>query len=357
MIRTLVTTAGPTWSLSGPDRSKFGIIAGVLTFVTNFTPDYEMSVDADMNNVYEVTVVATVAGMSGTRDVRVTVANKDEPGAVTLNRTTPRVGLPVTATLTDPDGSISGLTWQWSIIDATGADTDPTPDDDIEGATSDIYVPKAGDFGGRLKATAMYDDGQSSEDSGKRMAAEFEAVAVEEDTRNKPPAFVDQDADMDGVQNTTAERMVDENTGADATDDAKAEVDDNPADNVGSAVTANDPDPNTDPLAYTLSGADAVLFRVRETGQIEVASGTELNYEDRSSYEVTLTAEDSFAASASIMVTIVVNDVDEAPVMTGGAAIEYAENGTGAVATYTAVDPEMTEIVSWSLVWHGRGCV
>ena len=25
------------------------------------------------------------------------------------------------------------------------------------------------------------------------------------------------------------------------------------------------------------------------------------------------------------------------------------ENGTGAVATYTAVDPEMTEIVSWSL--------
>ena len=29
--------------------------------------------------------------------------------------------------------------------------------------------------------------------------------------------------------------------------------------------------------------------------------------------------------------------------------IEYEENGTGAVAAYTAVDPEMTEIVSWSL--------
>ena len=29
--------------------------------------------------------------------------------------------------------------------------------------------------------------------------------------------------------------------------------------------------------------------------------------------------------------------------------IEYEENGTGPVATYTAVDPEMTEIVSWSL--------
>ena len=32
-----------------------------------------------------------------------------------------------------------------------------------------------------------------------------------------------------------------------------------------------------------------------------------------------------------------------------GGTIEYAENGTGAVATYTAVDPEMTDIVSWSL--------
>ena len=280
--------------------------------------------------------------------MRVTVANEDEDGVVTLNRMPPRVGLPVTATLTDPDGSISGVTWQWTITDTT-ASTDPTPNGDIEGATSDTYVPKAGDVGGTLTVTAMYDDGHSSEDSGKKtaaLAADAAAAVVEVDTRNKPPAFVDQDADMDGVQNTTAERKVDENTGALATDDAAA---DNAADNVGSVVTANDPDPNTDPLIYTLSGADAGLFRVRDNGQIEVASGTELNYEDRSSYEVTLTAEDSFVASASIMVTIMVNDVDEAPVMTGGAAIEYAENGTGAVATYTAVDPEMTEIVSWSL--------
>ena len=94
--------------------------------MTDFTPDYEMSVDADMDNVYEVTVVATVAGMSGTRDVRVTVENVNEPGKVTLNRTTPRVGLPITATLTDPDGSVSGLTWQWGINGAT-ASPDPTP--------------------------------------------------------------------------------------------------------------------------------------------------------------------------------------------------------------------------------------
>ena len=29
--------------------------------------------------------------------------------------------------------------------------------------------------------------------------------------------------------------------------------------------------------------------------------------------------------------------------------MEYAENGTGPVATYTAVDPEGTAITSWTL--------
>ena len=52
--------------------------------------------------------------------------------------------------------------------------------------------------------------------------------------------------DTDGIQNDSAARKVDEN--------AEAMV------MVGSMVQANDPDPNTDPLIYTLSGADAGLF-------------------------------------------------------------------------------------------------
>ena len=106
-------TADPTWMLSGADRSKFDITDGMLTFMTDFTPNYEMPADADMDNTYEVTVVATVGGMSGTRDVKVMVTNVEEAGTVTLNRTQPRAGVSVMATLTDPDGSISGLTWQW----------------------------------------------------------------------------------------------------------------------------------------------------------------------------------------------------------------------------------------------------
>ena len=78
-------------------------------------------------------------------------------------------------------------------------------------------------------------------------------------------------------------------------------------------------------------------------------SGTKLDYEAaKNVYMVTLTATDSFSDSASIDVTIMVTDADEAPDVTGDATKEYAENGAGSVATYTAEDPEGVA-VKWSL--------
>ena len=296
--------ADPTWMLSGPDRSRFDITGGLLTFMTDFTPNYEMPADDNMDNTYEVMVVATVGGMSGTRDVKVMVTDVEEAGTVTLNRTQPRVGVSVTATLTDPDGSISGLTWQW-YNDAI--DTNNLEDNAIEGAMSNTYTPVADDVTSNviLMARAMYTDGQGP----MKFAVGTAANMVAEDTRNKPPAFVDQDTETDGDQSESTERNVEENTKALAgSDDDDAATDDAPADNVGSPVMAEDPDPNTDPLIYTLSGDDAGAFRVRDNGQIEVAAGTELDYETTRTYAVTLTAEDSFGASDTIMVTIMVTD-------------------------------------------------
>ena len=112
-----------------------------------------MPTDANMDNVYEVTVRAADAdGYIGTLDVKVTVTNENEDGVVTLSKTRPRVGIAVTASVTDPDGSISGLTWQWSIgaIAATrsrqASHQQLTAPSQV--ATSDTYTPKAGDVGG-----------------------------------------------------------------------------------------------------------------------------------------------------------------------------------------------------------------
>ena len=191
----------PTLSLGGADGSKFDITAmGELTFKKQ--PDYEKPTDADMDNVYEVTVQASDGKLTGMLKVKVTVNNEEEAGTVSLDKVTPVEGIPVTATLKDADGGISKLTWQWSITGTTAGDVVG----DIPGATSDTYTPKAGDVGGALTATAMYFDGQNmpsdtTNNTNKRMAVNAPPPNVERDTRNKAPVFGDEDPDTSGVQN------------------------------------------------------------------------------------------------------------------------------------------------------------
>ena len=86
-----------------------------------------------------------------------------------------------------------------------------------------------------------------------------------------------------------------------------------------------------------------------------------LDTETKDTYTVTVTATDPSGLSATITVTIKVTNVDEAPeIMLGGLGISgmrsvrYAENGTDAVATYTAVGPE-SDSATWSLSGDDAG--
>ena len=216
--------------MSGADAGKFDIgTTGALTFKAK--PDFEAPTDANKNNVYEVTVRAADGdGNRGEMAVKVTVENENE--TVSLSRTQIRVGFPVTASLSDPDGSVSDLTWQW--YDAAVNEQNAIGD-----ANSDTYTPVADNVGDTLTTVASYTEGHGSGKSEERAASSVVAV----DTQNRAPAFVDQDAETDGVQNESTERKVEEN--AEAVDDSPDEADDN----VGSPVMAEDPDPNADPHA------------------------------------------------------------------------------------------------------------
>ena len=299
----------PTWSVDGADGSKFTAVGGELRFKTK--PDYENPTDANKDNVYEVTVQASDGKKTGMKKVMVSVLNADEEGVVTLSKVQPVVGIPVKATLTDPDGGISKLTWQWSTNGGANV---------IDDAISDTYTPVGGDVGQTLTATASYFDGQSAT---TEKDADAEATnEVERDTRNKRPVFGDEDLDTEGVQNATATRKVEENTAADASDDSTTDA---PGDNVGGPVVATDSKAageDAETLTYSLGGADAAMFRVRDNGQIEVAAGTMLDYETKKTYRVTVMAEDPLGASASIMVTIMVTDLDEMPDVSGDEKVE-----------------------------------
>ena len=74
-------------------------------------PDFEAPAGSQ-GNTYQVTVRA-VDSQQAVTDYAVTVTNIEEEGRVDLSPTPPRVDEARTATLMDPDGSLSATDWQW----------------------------------------------------------------------------------------------------------------------------------------------------------------------------------------------------------------------------------------------------
>ena len=217
-------------------------------------------------------------GNSDEQDVTVKVTNIEEGGMVTLSTLQPRVGFPVTATLTDPDNiAADSVSWQWYRGEsATSIQTDieqtnglsetecvnaTSRDCPIKGATSNTYTPVADDIDGFLTAVATYTDGYTADEDDEDVVAgpvENDNSAALADTRNKAPVFPDQDDDMEGRQ-TAQERMIVENTAS--------------AMSIGDPVTATDEDTN---LTYSLGGPDAASFDiVRGSGQLQTKAELE----------------------------------------------------------------------------------
>ena len=255
-----------------------------------------------------MTVHASDGRKVGELAVTVNITNIDEPGTVTLLNAQPQVETPLTAELEDPDGSTSDVTWKWE--NSTSSDAWNT----INGATSASYTPVEADVGKSLRATATYTDPQGPN---KEASATSANQVQEKPVTNNAPTFP-----------SAAERSVPENTAA--------------GEDIGGPVTAED---SGDTLTYTLGGADASSFDIVDsTGQIQTKAP--LDHETNDTYTVVVTATDSSLATSTITVTIKVTDVNEPPATISGPDTGlYAENDTGAVATYTATDPEGDQVV------------
>ena len=107
------------------------------------------------------------------------------------------------------------------------------------------------------------------------------------------------------------------------------------ASDIGAVVTATDPDSDT--LTYTLEGADSSKFTIDPaTGQIKTKVGETYSYEDETSYEVTVKADDGNGGTDTVDVTINVADQDEAPVAPAAPSVSATSGST------TSLD------VSWS---------
>ena len=294
--------------LNGDDAAAFKLVdldgagAGVVYGLAfKEAPNFESPTDANKDNAYKVKVVARDdAGNRGETDVTVTVTNSEEEGKIKLSSIQPAVETELTATVTDPDGGVTNVKWQWQ-----SAPTRAGSWDDIDDATSATYTPTAGDpadeddtgdIGNYLRVAVTYNDAQMPDDKsstnvieGQRTLEAISKNAVRElPETNSAPVFTERSVTREVPENTPA------------------------GDSVGDPVKATDAD--EDLLSYTLSGgADKGAFEVDlETGQIEVGADTKLNFEgDQKTYTVEVKAEDPFALSDTITVTIIVTNVDE----------------------------------------------
>ena len=172
-----------TYSLGGTDAASFDLVTSSGQLQTKAALDYETK------SSYTVTVsVRDSKDADGAADtveddsidVTITVTNADEDGAVTLSAVQPQVGTELTATLSDPDKSVSGTTWVWE------SSSDQTNWAVISGAASASYTPVDGDLGKYLRATATYDDGEGS---GKSAGAESANAVEAAPVTNSEPEF------------------------------------------------------------------------------------------------------------------------------------------------------------------------
>ncbi len=336
-------TADPivTYSVTGDDREVLEFASGILSFKADHDPDFEEK------RSYSITITARSGGRSTSLGVTIEVVDTEDDGEVSLSQRQSQVGREISAILDDPDGGVKITGWEWERSDEITVDGEGTPsaecrDDpgttdidvvtgwiEIAGASSAAYIPTAADVGRCLRATVTYTDNIG--DAEDQATGVLEAPTQDSRTANAAPTFVDQDLISPGDQTDRTSRKIAENT--------------DPGESIGTPVSAFDADDAL--LIYKLGGADASFFDItRDTGQLVTRAS--LNYEARNSYSVVVTATDPSGASDSIEVTINVTNVHDPVFITGPRSVEFAENGTGPVASFTAFD-EAGHVIRWSV--------
>ncbi|MEP3628756.1 MAG: cadherin domain-containing protein, partial [Hyphomicrobiales bacterium] len=107
-----------------------------------------------------------------------------------------------------------------------------------------------------------------------------------------------------------------------------------------------------DSHTFTLSGEGSENFTINENGEVVVAEGGTVNFEEFSAFDLTVTATDAGGLSIDTPLRITVRDINESPTTITVDNLEVDENtGVNAiVANLTTDNPEAADFVSYEIV-------
>ena len=313
------------WGLSGSDAGDFTVSeGGELRF--RYTPDFEAPADSGRDNVYEFSVRASDGRNYGYLGVTVTVEDVNEaPVITTTSKTSFTYRENGTATIytfsaTDPEGA----TISWSPGGSDGGDFTITADSRGRGVLAFARPP----------------DFESPTDADRDNVVEVSVVAT--------------DSERNRAELQVAVTVTDVNEGPVVSGSQSLSFTENQAtDRILAIYTATDPeDPGTPITRWGLSGSDAGDFTVSEGGELRFRYTPDFEAPADSGrdnvYEFSVRASDG-RNYGYLGVTVTVEDVNEAPVITttSKTSFTYRENGTATIYTFSATDPEGATI-SWS---------
>ena len=315
-----------SFSISGGlDSSLFDIDgSGNLTFSSG--PNFEVPTDSDLNGVYEVQVTVD-DGVSGsdTQNISVTVTDINEDPVITSDGGGASVSINIAenttaiTTVVASDEDVPPNTLAFSI--SGGVDSALFEIDGSENLSflspQSFEVANDDDMDGVYEVQVTVDDGASGSDS--------QNINVTVTNTNDPPVIT-----SDGGGDNASVTVIEGATGV-------------------TTVTATDQDIPADTLTISITGGlDSSFFSIDDSGNMtfDAAPNFEVRADDNSDgiYEVQVTVEDGNLGSDSQNISVTVEDINDAPVITsngGGstASISIVENSTG-VTTITATDED-----------------
>ena len=309
------------------DFDKFQIVGNDLKFLA--PQNFEAPTDSNVNNIY-VVVVRAIANESQTADqtISITVTNVNEAPTVTsgtavsVAENTSTSATVYTATATDPD---TATTFTYSISGTDAASFD------INSSTGVVTFKVSPNFESPADTGTVdnvYNIIVTATDNGVGTLSDTENVAI-------TVTPVDESAPV-------------------ITSGATANFAENQLTSVTAyTAVATDADSGT-VVNYSISGADADLFNIGLTSGL-VTFKVSPNFESPADtgtvnnvYEIIVTASSgTLTDTQTVMITV--TNVNEAPTVTSGTAVNFTENDTGTAYTATATDPDTATTITYSI--------